>query len=162
MTKLYVANTTKQVLNFTYRALESRTNQLRQISIKPGEQKIVVDGTTDEISAIIQHHEAYGLIDSTKIDQAQQFIGTCYSIDKPVAASIIEKGIRDNDDLLDRGAHQRRQAALAAHDESQRNADNGYRGDLEFSAEQAKDQHGQDVDGALKETVSTEKGNKKK
>lgn len=158
--KLYVANTTKQKLQFTYRVPES--DRLRSIPIEPGSQAVVIDADRDAISAIIKHHEAYGLIEHREIDQAQQFIGTCYSIDKPVPSSIIEKGIRDNDGLLDRGAAESRQIALAAHDQQQQEAGNGYRGNMEFSAEQAKDQHGQNVDGALNETLSTQKGSRKK
>lgn len=159
--KLYVANTTKQKLQFSFRIPESE--QLRTVPIEPGTQSIVINNVgVDEINAIIEHHAPYGLIDSSEIDQSTQFIGTCYSIDKPVASSVIMKGIMDNDDILDRGASERRQAALAAHDESQRQSGNGYRGDLEFSAEQAKDAHGQVVDGALNENMSTgKKGGKK-
>ena len=93
--KLYIANTTKQRHIFTFRQLE--TGRLRQIPIEHGSQMMVLDGSTEEVEAVIQHHQVYGLVDSTKIDQSQAFVGLCYSINKPVSASVIEKTIRDND-----------------------------------------------------------------
>lgn len=134
--KLYIANTTKQRHIFTFRQLE--TGRLRQIPIEHGSQMLVLDGSTEEVEAVIQHHQVYGLVDSTKIDQSQAFVGLCYSINKPVSASVIEKTIRDNDGHLTRGAHNRRQASVAALDNTLRESGIGYEGDMEFSAEQAK------------------------
>ncbi|MFH4870926.1 hypothetical protein [Klebsiella pneumoniae] len=134
--KLYIANTTKQRHIFTFRQLE--TGRLRQIPIEHGSQMQVLDGSTEEVEAVIQHHQVYGLVDSTKIDQSQAFVGLCYSINKPVSASVIEKTIRDNDGHLTRGAHNRRQASVAALDNTLRESGIGYEGDMEFSAEQAK------------------------
>ncbi|TKV23542.1 hypothetical protein, partial [Citrobacter sp. wls613] len=126
----------KQRHIFTFRVLE--TGRLRQIPIEHGSQMAVLDGSTDEIEAVIKHHQVYGLIDASKIDQSRQFVGLCYSIDKPVSANIIEKTIRDNDDHLTRNAHNRRQASVAALDTSLRESGIGYDGEMEFSAEQAK------------------------
>lgn len=104
--KLYIANTTKQRQIFAYRKLE--TGRLIQIPINHGDQMMVLDGSTDEVDAVVQHHRVYGLVDSTKIDQSRAFVGLCYSLNKPVSASVIEKAIRDNDIHLTRGAHGRR------------------------------------------------------
>ncbi|MCV5209005.1 hypothetical protein OFC00_29380, partial [Escherichia coli] len=87
--KLYIANTTKQRHILTFRQLE--TGRLRQIPIEHGSQMLVLDGSTEEVEAVIQHHQVYGLVDSTKIDQSQAFVGLCYSINNPVSASVIEK-----------------------------------------------------------------------
>ena len=76
------------------------------------------------------------MIDATKIDQSQAYIGICYSIDKPVPAHIIEKAMRDNDGHLTRAAHDRRQASVIAVNNSLNEQENGYRGELEVSAEQ--------------------------
>ena len=62
--KLYIANTTKQRHIFTFRQLE--TGRLRQIPIEHGSQMQVLDGSTEEVEAVIQHHQVYGLVDSTR------------------------------------------------------------------------------------------------
>ncbi|EPE9485096.1 hypothetical protein [Atlantibacter hermannii] len=157
--KLFIANTTKQRHIFTFRVLE--TGRLRQIPIEHGSQMAVLDGSTDEIEAVIKHHQVYGLIDASKIDQSRQFVGLCYSIDKPVSANIIEKTIRDNDDHLTRNAHNRRQASVAALDTSLRESGIGYEGEMEFSAEQAKGRDETDDTPTVNEKIVTEKRGKK-
>lgn len=157
--KLFIANTTKQRHVFTFRVLE--TGRLRQIPIEHGSQMAVLDGSTDEIEAVIKHHQVYGLIDASKIDQSRQFVGLCYSIDKPVSANIIEKTIRDNDDHLTRNAHNRRQASVAALDTSLRESGIGYEGEMEFSAEQAKGRDETDDTPTVNEKIVTEKRGKK-
>lgn len=158
--KLYIANTTKQRHIFTFRTLE--TGRLRQIPIDHGSQMIVLDGTSDELNAVIEHHQVYGLIDSTKIDQSKAFVGICYSIDKPVPSSVIEKAIRDNDDHLTRGAHNMRQASLAALDKTLSENGTGYAGEMEFSVEQAKGREDNDDAPVVNETIVTEKSGSKK
>lgn len=159
--KLYIANTTKQRHTFTFRVLE--TGRLRQIPIEHGSQMIVIDGTSDEVNAVIEHHVVYGLINSSNIDQSKAFVGLCYSIDKPVDASVIEKAIRDNDDHLSRGAHQTRQASLAALDRTLSENGTGYAGEMEFTVEQAKGREDNDDTPVVNETIVTQKtGSKKK
>lgn len=159
--KLYVANTTKQRHIFTYRMLE--TGRLRQIPIEHGSQMMVLDGNTEELNAVIQHHQVYGMVDATKIDQSKEFVGICYSIDKPVGASVIEKTIRDNDEHLTKNAHELRQASLAALDKKLSDSDTGYAGEMEFSVEQAKGRDENEDVPTVNETIVTEKtGSKKK
>ena len=159
--KLYIANTTKQRQIFAYRKLE--TGRLVQIPINHGDQMMVLDGSTDEVDAVVQHHQVYGLVDSTKIDQSQAFVGLCYSLNKPVSASVIEKAIRDNDIHLTRGVHGRRQASVAALDSALRESGTGYSGEMEVSAEQARCRDESDEIQVVNETIVTPKaGNKKK
>lgn len=158
--KLFIANTTKQRQIFAYRKLE--TGRLIQIPINHGDQMMVLDGSTDEVEAVIQHYQVYGLIDSTKIDQSQVFVGLCYSVDKPVFASVIEKTIRDNDIHLTRGAHGRRQASVAALDSSLRESGTGYSGEMEISVEQAKSRDDNDDVEEVNETIATQKSGSKK
>lgn len=158
--KLFIANTTKQRQIFAYRKLE--TGRLVQIPINHGDQMMVLDGSTEEVESVILHHQVYGLIDSTKIDQSQVFVGLCYSINKPVSASVIEKTIRDNDIHLTRGAHGRRQASLAALDSSLRESGTGYSGEMEVSVEQAKGRDDHDDTPTVSETIVTEKSGSKK
>ncbi|MFN3069941.1 hypothetical protein ACKWMY_17730 [Serratia sp. J2] len=158
--KLFIANTTKQRQIFAYRKIE--TGRLVQIPINHGDQMMVLDGSTEELKSVIQHHEMYGLIDSTKIDQSHAFVGLCYNINKPVSASVIEKTIRDNDIHLTRGAHNRRQASVAALDSSLRESGTGYSGEMEVSAEQAKGRDDNSEADMVNETIVTEKSGSKK
>ncbi|MCU6240787.1 hypothetical protein [Enterobacter asburiae] len=159
--KLFIANTTKQRHDFTYRKPE--TGRLVYHPINAGAQAVVMDGTAAEIDAIIQQHSRYGLIDATNIDQNHVHIGRCYSIDKPVSARVIENAMRDNDGHLNREAHERRQAALIATSNSLSEQDNGFRGELEVSAEQrlnASDDR--DETDFVDETLAVTAGTKKK
>ncbi|MGK0739984.1 hypothetical protein ACSFCX_06570 [Yokenella regensburgei] len=158
--KLFIANTTKQRQIFAYRKLE--TGRLVQIPINHGEQMTVLDGSTEEVKAVIQHHQVYGLIDSTKIDQSQAFVGLCYSINKPVSAAVIEKTIRDNDLHLTRGAHNLRQASIMALDSTLRESGTGYDGDMEFSVEQTRGRDDSDETQVVNETIATPKAGSKK
>lgn len=159
--KLHIANTTKQRHDFAYRKPE--TGRLVYHPINAGSQAVVIDGTRAEIDLIIQQHAEYGLIDAAKIDQNRIYIGLCYSIDKPVASKVIEKAMRDNDGHLNRAAHDRRQASVLATDSALSEQDNGYRGELEVSAEQrlnATDD--KDETEFVDETLVVSAGSKKK
>ena len=158
--KLYIANTTKQRHIFAYRTLE--TGRLIQIPIAHGAQMMVLDGSPEEVDAVIQHHQTYGLVDSTKIDQSQEFIGICYSINKPVSAAVIEKTIRDNDIHLTRNAHNLRQASIMALDSALRESDTGYDGDMEFSVEQTQGRDKNEDAPVVNETIATPKAGRKK
>lgn len=157
--KLYIANTTKQRHIFSFRTLE--TGRLRQIPIAHGSQMLVLDGSSEEVDAVIQHHQIYGLVDATKIDQSKQFVGLCYSINKAVPASVIEKALRDNDEHLTRNSHGRRQASVAAMDSTLRDSGTGYNGDMEFSVEQTKGREDNDDTPIVNEKIVTEKRSKK-
>ncbi|MEG0234056.1 MAG: hypothetical protein RR680_18920 [Hafnia sp.] len=157
--KLYIANTTKQRHIFSFRTLE--TGRLRQIPIAHGSQMLVLDGSSEEVDAVIQHHQIYGLVDATKIDQSKQFVGLCYSINKAVTASVIEKALRDNDEHLTRNSHGRRQASVAAMDSTLRDSGTGYNGDMEFSVEQTKGREDNDETPVVNEKIVTEKRSKK-
>ncbi|EOW6510863.1 hypothetical protein ACOZXQ_000583 [Cronobacter malonaticus] len=159
--KLFIANTTKQRHDFAYRQPE--TGRLIYHPINAGSQVVVMDGSRAEIDLIIQQHSNYGLIDSAKIDQNRVYIGLCYSIDKPVASKVIEKAMRDNDEHLNRAAHDRRQASALATSNALAEQESGYLGDLEVSAEQrlnATDDR--DETQFVDETLAVKSGTKKK
>ncbi|MGX5055997.1 hypothetical protein ACWKX9_20385 [Enterobacter asburiae] len=159
--KLHIANTTKQRHDFTYRKPE--TGRLVYHPINAGSQVVVLDGTAAEIDAIVQQHAIYGLIDANSIDQSRVYIGMCYSIDKAVPSRIIEKAMRDNDEHLTRGAHERRQASVIATNQALSEQESGYRGELEVSAEQrlnATDDR--DETNFVDETLAVTAGQKKK
>lgn len=157
--KLYVANTTKQRHVFAFRALE--TGRMRQYPLQPGSQMMVMDGSIEDVQAIIDHYEPYGLTEASKIDQADQFIGLVYSIDKPTPYGKIEKGLRDNDDFLTEQSFDRRQTASAALDETLNANDIGYKGGVEISAEQQVNKLDPADEQKIKETIKTDRAAKK-
>ncbi|HEA3718719.1 TPA: hypothetical protein RV156_001844 [Yersinia enterocolitica] len=158
--KLYIANTTKQRHMFSFRTLE--TGRLRNIPIAYGSQAIVLDGGAEEIDAVIQHHQVYGLIDASTIDQSKNFVGLCYSIDKPVQEKIIEKAMRDNDHKLTETSHNRRQASVAAQDDALLNSGTGYGGEMEFTVEQTNGRDDNNNTPSVNETIVTQKRGSKK
>lgn len=113
MAKLFIANTTKQHHDFAYRIAEER--QARQETIRAGTQMAIGGELThDVIVSIIQQHEAYGLRDATTISRMRDFVGLCYSIDKPVPLDNMLYTFEKNDETLnDRAANRREQAAAA-------------------------------------------------
>ena len=155
MTKLYIANTTKQAFNFEYRIPE--TGRMHYRTIPMGQQLMVLEATSSEIGMVIDHFARYGLTDASKIDQAA-FVGLCYSIDKPVKQSVMVKALKDNDNHLDRANHERRKVQLASTEKQLRqraqDTGNGYRGDLEV---EITEQQGPDRSKELlNETLATE------
>lgn len=161
MTKLYVANTTKKRFAFEFRRPE--TGRMLMRNIEAGAQLMVLDTDNFEIDAIINHFGRYGMIDASKIDQSQAFIGLCYAIDKPVKHSVLVKALKDNDNHLDRAGHERRKVQLASTEDqlrrNKRETGNGYRGDLEV---EVVEQPGPDSNRELlEETLATEHTEKK-
>lgn len=114
MTKLYIANCTKQHNHFHYRVIGS-TRAFNQ-TIEAGKQvQLSGDFQQEDIDSIIQQHEAYGLIDSNRVKSARNFVGLCYSIGKPVTLNAMEVAFDQNTKLLDaQGQELRKMAALAA------------------------------------------------
>lgn len=160
MTKLYVANTTKQRFTFTFRRPE--TNKLYHRFINPGSQELVFsDITAAELDAVIAHFAPYGMIDYRSIDQAKAFIGQCYSIDKPVPASVIEKALRDNDTHLDRAAVENRKAQIAAQSDFLSKNETGFRGNLESETNEVAGPH-VDKSSLVTEQLVIDEGTAKK
>lgn len=153
--KLYIANTTKQNHKFTFRLPEMKHNKI--VEIKAGSQMMVHNGNSDELEAIIAHHHIYGLTEAKKLDQRQEYVGLCYSIDKPVTYGNIENAIRDNDEKLIKGAHERRQAAAAGLDQKLQEQGIGYSGSMEMSSEQAKTRDEKEDAPTVNERIATEK-----
>jgi hypothetical protein len=111
--KLYIANATKQRHEFWY--MIPGTSGPRMQPIPPGAQ-ISVSGNLlpEEVDAVVNHHERYGLIRSDGVDKARAFAGLCYAIDKPVPAKTIEKLFVRNQEVLERRAEEKLVAAALA------------------------------------------------
>lgn len=115
MTKLFIANTTKQHHEFTYRIPEDGRNVPIMQKIPVGEcVQIYKDDTTAVLDAIIAQHARYGLIAVSEIDRTKDFIGLAYQFDKPIDVDKIIRALSHNDLVLQKlGEEQRKQAAVA-------------------------------------------------
>lgn len=114
--KLFVANLTKQNFEFHYWLSENKRPIVQRIppggQIEIGANRML---TSDVIERIIEQHAQYGLKSVNEIDNAKTFVGTCYSIDKPVKLDKILNAFDANDDELLKAAHERRkESALAS------------------------------------------------
>lgn len=112
---LYIANLTKQNIDFAYRVPEEKGARLQ--NIKVGSQiKITGPGglNTKQVDAIINQNRKYGLIGVEEIDKTKPFAGMCFSVDSPVSIAKIERAISHNTKVLvERGQEMRQQAAVA-------------------------------------------------
>jgi hypothetical protein len=121
MTKLFIANTTKQHHDFAYRLPEDKNVRIETIRI--GTQVAVGgDLSMDVIARIIEQHSAYGLRDARTLSGVKDFVGLCYSIDKPVPMDNMLVLFERNDEVLNERADQRREdiaGAIAHNTQSQ-------------------------------------------
>lgn len=85
MTKLYIANTSRQKLNFLFRLPEE--NDIKRYTIQPGAQALVLDSTNDDVEYVIKQHETYGIKRADDVIRKKGFVGTCYRVDKPISVS---------------------------------------------------------------------------
>ncbi len=111
--KMFVANATKQNVNFLYRIPEQQGVRVQEIAI--GAQ-VQLSGDLDRVAIdyIIEQHSRYGLIPADSVDRTRDFTGMCYSIDKPVDVGKIEKLIHYNvEKLVEQGKKIRQEAALS-------------------------------------------------
>ena len=112
--KLYVANCTKQIHDFGYRV--PGDGRLRIQSIPMGGQIVVLrpDASPEDLKGIVDQHLQYGIVAATDIDRTRDFIGICYSYDKPISVEKIMNAHAHNEDILiERGVEYRRNNAAA-------------------------------------------------
>lgn len=121
MTKLYIANCTKQVIDFLYRVPESA--RVHQQTIGIGQQVMVYkeSARADEIDYIIGQHARFGLVRESEIDRTKVFIGMCYSVGQPVNMERVQSALEHNDEVLTEvGAQTRLESAVALNDSLER------------------------------------------
>ena len=112
--KMFVANSTKQTVDFLYRVPESAGLRTQNIPIG-GQIQISGDLTREAIDYIVSQHAKYGLVEVAEISRVRDFSGLCYSIDKPVQPAKIEDLIRHNTGkLVEMGKKIRQEAAISA------------------------------------------------
>ena len=117
MAMLYIANCMKQTYDFAYRipgdefAVHRRLNT---VSIPPGAQaRIHGEAPMPVLEAIVEQHRAYGIMPVDEIVRTREFVGICFSFDKPVPIDQLQYAIDHNTGVLfDRGEQQRQDAAI--------------------------------------------------
>lgn len=112
--KLYIANTTRQNVDFYYRVPEiPGAPRMQKISIG-GQILVSGDLNTPQIEAILSQHAPYGIVSADELDRVKGYVGLCFSIDKPVPAHKIERAMNENISILvRRGQQTRRESAVA-------------------------------------------------
>jgi len=130
--KMYVANLTRQRVEFAYRVRGSTGVRTQNIGIG---QQIKISGDLDmgDIEYIVGQHRKYGMIESKEIKNQRNYTGLAYSVDTPVAAKGIEMALHTNTVvLLDRGKENRQRVALAANKRLEENLlESGIPGNLD-------------------------------
>ncbi len=112
--KMFVANSTKQTVDFLYRVPEAAGLRSQSIPIG-GQVQISGDLTREAIDYIINQHAKYGMVEAAEVSRVRDFSGLCYSIDKPVQPVKIEDLIRHNTGkLVEMGKKIRQEAAISA------------------------------------------------
>jgi hypothetical protein len=118
MATLFVANCTRQPHDFLYRVPGEDMQLLRRIQIQriePGtQQRIHNESPLPVLEAIVEQHRKYGLILVNDVPNVREFIGLCYSFDKPVDFERLSYAVDHNQGVLqERGVLQREEAAIA-------------------------------------------------
>lgn len=138
MAKLYIANLGRQAHEFHYRVPAefgwSRQAQIRRIDAGT-QQQIHTEAPLPVLEAIIEQHRQYGLIEASEVPKTKDFIGLCFSIDKPVNLDQMEYGADHNVGVLqERGVRNLEDAALAADRAFENTLEEArYRGDIRGS-----------------------------
>jgi len=132
--KLYIANLTRQNVEFAYRLPESTGVRTQHIPI--GAQiRISGELSNADVDSIIEQHRKYGMIPAEEIKNKKGFAGLAYSVDKSVAAAGIEMALHSNTTvLLDRGKANRERVAVAANNMLERSlTESGIPGNLDHT-----------------------------
>lgn len=151
MTKLYIANCSKQVHHLVYRA--PGQDRLASQDIAPGTQQVVWKETSrEDLDFIIEQHLPYGLRPASEVMNSHQFIGLCFQFDKPIDVDKIVSAYETNDShLKKRGEEIRKETASAmSHDLADK-----YEGNLK-SIEVIEEDKGGDSVTSVNETIQLE------
>lgn len=115
--KLFVANTTAQVLQFTYRLPEAKMTI--PVEIKPGTQvQVLPSGSREDHEIIVEQNRMYGLTEYNQVSGQQGFVGMCYRFDDPIPRVTLENVFEHNDEALNKRALDQRVAAALYMDQS--------------------------------------------
>jgi hypothetical protein len=109
MTKLYIANCSKQEFDFTYMLFENPRPFMHKI--RAGSQ-ICLTVSDEEAKQIIDQHKVYGMQLADKATKG--FSGLAYKLEKPISVEAIETGISQRDqEMIERALEARKNTAAA-------------------------------------------------
>lgn len=154
MTKLFIANCTKQIHDFLYLVPETKRLMMTRIGI--GEQAAIYQDTQIEVlEGIVAQHQRYGLVPVNEINRTRAFIGLCYQFDKPIDMEKVVLAINHNDEvLIERGATYRKEAAVSFNNMIERDIADGAPGRLkEVEVEVIEDTKGVQDQDLMKESI---------
>ena len=108
---LYIANATKQILQFEYRLADkgriSRT-------IGSGAQTVFTGLNQDQIDRVIYQHRRYNMLPLSEVMGARSYVAYFYSIDRPIKPEVIAMAAARNDGVLVvQGRETRKRLAIA-------------------------------------------------
>lgn len=125
MSKLFVANCTRQVQEIHYRLDFSAegvkvpfTPATRQ-TIQPGHQVLVAgkDLHMQQVQSIIQQLSRFGMVDVSEVSRIRRKLHQVFSLDKPVSVTVIRNIMDANVGTLTiEGQNRRRNAAVATNE----------------------------------------------
>jgi hypothetical protein len=141
MPKLFIANTTNQIHQFTYWMPEAARSSMQEV---PSGGQVMIAGremSQKEIDAILKQHEVYGLTSVADASKNPKFWGLVYSIDRPVTLVNLSGLVdRYTQQQVQRGRDARTAAAIATNEaveqSMQRNQIPGRLENLEMSVEE--------------------------
>jgi len=165
--KLFVANTSKQIMALHYRLPEK--DNLFYVEINPGQQKPLLqdDLSTEDIDHVIKQHTGVNqeyFVPADKIDSSRGYKGMIYRINETVSADMIERCLNSNDVELIKTADEYRKAELAATSLSLENNDaikaEGLTAKIESVQTVQDGGEGVGTDSAFQQTVSIDTSGK--
>lgn len=111
--QLFIANLTNQKRDFTYRLPGEVNYRSEEIGI--GKQTRLPDElSSEELAGIIKQYEPYGMVAANQLKNIREFVGLCYSIDKPVPMDNMIHTFEHNGEALNDQAADRREQTAAA------------------------------------------------
>ena len=115
MPAVYVANATKQYVDFSYRLPERKSLVTIRIPMLSQVQLSPKDMSQPEVSAVMAQWEKYGILDASKLERVPEtFAGYLISVGKPVPSARLQKAVAYRDLVLEaQGRKTRTEAALA-------------------------------------------------
>lgn len=112
ITKIFIANTTKQNWVFTYRFAEMNSHFAK--AIPPGKQICLDHLTSDQIAKVIEQNEVYGMKPAAEMSRRKGFTGLCYRLGEPVQMDRMLETYDLNDLALNAAAQERRVTSAQA------------------------------------------------
>jgi hypothetical protein len=106
VSKLYIANTSKQHQEFMYRLPEATP---KKAIIPIGGQVCIGNFGPNELATIIAHNAQYGLLSAKEFSRRRGHVGLVYSIDEPIKLDRIFESFEANGKALDEAAEERRE-----------------------------------------------------